>query len=342
MSALAATAGAAAPLLAVEGLQTWFRVEGGTAKSVDGVSFHLNPGETLAIVGESGSGKSVTSLSIMRLIASPPGYIAGGKILFHGRDGTTRDLVTLDEQAMRRVRGNEIGMIFQEPMTSLNPVYTVGEQIGETLRLHQGLGRRAAEARAIDMLAKVGIPDPARRATEYPHQMSGGMRQRVMIAIALACSPALLIADEPTTALDVTIQAQILAIMQQLQAELGMGILFITHNLGVVAEIADRVAVMYAGRVVEEGEVHALFAAPRHPYTRALLASIPRLTEGARDPARRLSSIPGNVPSASALPEGCAFAPRCPLAIEPCRAAVPALEDTGSGHFARCLRWREA
>src|SRR5260221_809585 len=193
MSALAATAGAAAPLLAVEGLKTWFRVEGGTAKSVDGVSFHLNPGETLAIVGESGSGKSVTSLSIMRLIASPPGYIAGGKILFRGRDGTTRDLVTLDEQAMRRVRGNEIGMIFQEPMTSLNPVYTVGEQIGETLRLHQGLDRRAAEARAGDMLAKVGIPHPARRATEYPHQLSGGMRQRVMIAIALACRPALLI-----------------------------------------------------------------------------------------------------------------------------------------------------
>jgi len=332
---------AAEPLLAVEGLRTWFRVEGGVAKSVDDVTFRLHAGETLAVVGESGSGKSVTSLSIMRLIASPPGFIAGGSIRFRGRDDVVRDLVQTDEGTMRRIRGNEIGMIFQEPMTSLNPLFTVGDQIGETLQLHQGLGRRAAKARAIDMLAKVGIADPARRAQEYPHQMSGGMRQRVMIAIALACNPSLLIADEPTTALDVTIQAQILDLIQTLQAELGMSVLFVTHNLGVVAEIADRVVVMYAGRVVEESDVHTLFAAPRHPYTKALMASIPRPEDGARDRTRRLAAIPGTVPSATALPPGCAFAPRCPLAVEACTIAVPALADTGAGHYSRCIRWHE-
>ncbi|HWK44563.1 MAG TPA: ABC transporter ATP-binding protein [Stellaceae bacterium] len=331
----------AEPLLAVEGLRTWFRVEGGIAKSVDDVTFRLHAGETLAVVGESGSGKSVTSLSIMRLIASPPGFIAGGSIRFRGRDAVVRDLVQTGEGVMRRIRGNEIGMIFQEPMTSLNPLFTVGEQIGETVQLHQALGRRAAKARAIDMLAKVGIADPARRAEDYPHQMSGGMRQRVMIAIALACNPSLLIADEPTTALDVTIQAQILDLIENLQAELGMSVLFVTHNLGVVAEIADRVVVMYAGRVVEEGDVHALFDAPRHPYTKALMASIPRPEEGARDRTRRLAAIPGNVPSATALPAGCAFAPRCPLAVEACAAAVPALVDTGDRHYSRCLRWGE-
>jgi len=330
------------PILTVEGLKTWFTVEGGTAKSVDGVSFTLHRGETLAVVGESGSGKSVTSLSIMRLIPEPPGRIVAGTIALVGRDGVTRDLAQLAEPAMRAIRGNEIGMIFQEPMTSLNPVYTVGDQIGEALRRHQGLSKRAAYARAIGMLAKVGIPDPARRAAEYPHRLSGGMRQRVMIAMALACGPAVLIADEPTTALDVTIQAQILDLMRRLQAELGMSILFITHNLGVVAEIADRVAVMYAGRVVEEGDVHAVFATPRHPYTRALLASMPVLTAGARDPSRRLAAIPGQVPSAANLPEGCSFAPRCPLAIGACEAAAPALEDTGDGHLARCIRWRDA
>jgi peptide/nickel transport system ATP-binding protein len=328
---------AAEPLLEVEGLKTWFRIEGGTAKSVDGVSFTLHRGETLAVVGESGSGKSVTSLSIMRLIPEPPGRIVEGTIRLHGRDGVTRDLAQLGEPAMRAIRGNEIGMIFQEPMTSLNPVYTVGDQIGEALRRHQGLSKRAAYDRAVEMLAKVGIPDPARRAAEYPHRLSGGMRQRVMIAMALACGPAVLIADEPTTALDVTIQAQILELMRRLQAELGMSILFITHNLGVVAEIADRVAVMYAGRVVEEGDVHAVFAAPRHPYTRALMASMPVM--GSRD---RLAAIPGQVPSAANLPEGCAFAPRCPLAIDACRTAPPPLEDTGDGHRVRCIRWRDA
>ena len=328
---------AAEPILSIEGLKTWFTVEGGTAKSVDGVSLTLHRGETLAVVGESGSGKSVTSLSIMRLIPEPPGRIVEGTIKLTGRDGVTRDLAQLDEPAMRAIRGNEIGMIFQEPMTSLNPVYTVGDQIGEALRRHQGLGKRAAYERAIEMLTKVGIPDPARRAAEYPHRLSGGMRQRVMIAMALACGPAVLIADEPTTALDVTIQAQILDLMRRLQAELGMSILFITHNLGVVAEIADRVAVMYAGRVVEEGDVHDVFAAPRHPYTRALLASMPVL--GSRE---RLAAIPGQVPSAANLPDGCAFAPRCPLAADACRAAPPPLEDTGDGHRVRCIRWRDA
>jgi len=334
--------GLAEPILTVEGLKTWFTVEGGTAKSVDGVSFTLRRGETLAVVGESGSGKSVTSLSIMRLIPEPPGKIVAGTIMLVGRDGVTRDLAALDEPAMRAIRGNEIGMIFQEPMTSLNPVYTVGDQIGEALRRHQGLTKRVAYERAIDMLTKVGIPDPARRAAEYPHRMSGGMRQRVMIAMALACGPAVLIADEPTTALDVTIQAQILDLMRKLQAELGMSILFITHNLGVVAEIADRVAVMYAGRVVEEGGVHAVFANPRHPYTRALLASMPVLSAGMRDPSRRLAAIPGQVPSAAHLPDGCSFAPRCALAIDACRTAPPPLEDTGDGHLARCIRWRDA
>ena len=333
---------AAEPILSIEGLKTWFTVEGGTAKSVDGVSLTLHRGETLAVVGESGSGKSVTSLSIMRLIPEPPGRIVEGTIRLTGRDGITRDLATLDEPAMRAIRGNEIGMIFQEPMTSLNPVYTVGDQIGEALRRHQGLSKAAAYERAVEMLAKVGIPDPARRAGEYPHRMSGGMRQRVMIAMALACGPAVLIADEPTTALDVTIQAQILDLMRRLQAELGMSILFITHNLGVVAEIADRVAVMYAGRVVEAGGVQAVFAHPRHPYTRALLASMPVLSAGARDPNRRLAAIPGQVPSAANLPDGCSFAPRCPLATDACRAAPPALEDTGDGHLARCIRWRDA
>jgi oligopeptide/dipeptide ABC transporter ATP-binding protein len=329
------------PLLTVAGLKTYFRAEGVTARSVDGVSFRVGQGETLAIVGESGSGKSVTSLSIMRLIASPPGRIEAGRILFRGRDGTVRDLVTIPEREMRSIRGNEIGMIFQEPMTSLNPVYAVGEQIAEAIRLHRGQGHREAERSAVEMLARVGIPDPDRRAREYPHQMSGGMRQRVMIAMALSCRPALLIADEPTTALDVTIQAQILKLMKVLQSEIGMGILFITHNLGVVAEVADRVAVMYAGRVVEEGAVEPVFASPRHPYTRALMASIPRIGAHGRDPGSRLTSISGTVPSSAALPPGCAFAPRCPMASPACKQDVPSLEDTGEGHMSRCIRWRE-
>jgi oligopeptide/dipeptide ABC transporter ATP-binding protein len=329
------------PLLTVDGLKTYFRAGGGTARAVDGVSFRVAPRETLALVGESGSGKSVTSLSIMRLIASPPGRIEAGRILFRGRDNAVRDLATVPEQEMRRIRGNEIGMIFQEPMTSLNPVYSVGEQIAEAIRLHRGHSRHEALRGAVDMLALVGIPNPEQRAHEYPHQMSGGMRQRVMIAIALACMPALLIADEPTTALDVTIQAQILKLVKGLQSEIGMGVLFITHNLGVVAEIADRVAVMYAGRVVEEGAVEPVFASPRHPYTRALMASIPRIGADGRDPANRLTSIPGTVPSSVALPPGCAFAPRCKMASPACERDVPALEDTGEGHMSRCLRWSE-
>ena len=330
-----------APLLTVDGLKTYFHAEGVTARSVDGVSFRLHQGETLAIVGESGSGKSVTSLSIMRLIASPPGRIEAGRILFRGRDGEVRDLATLPEREMRAIRGNEIGMIFQEPMTSLNPVHTTGRQIAEAVRLHRGQTARQAAQSAVEMLARVGIPDAGRRAGEYPHQMSGGMRQRVMIAMALACRPALLIADEPTTALDVTIQAQILKLMQVLQAEIGMGVLFITHNLGVVSEIADRVAVMYAGRVVEEGDVMAVFAAPRHPYTKALMASIPRIGAHRNAAEDRLTSIAGTVPSPSALPPGCAFAPRCPMAVSVCTQDAPPLEDTGDGHMSRCIRWRE-
>ncbi len=327
----------APPLLEVADLKTWFRAEGEVARAVDGVSFTLDRGETLAIVGESGSGKSVTSLSIMRLVPIPPGEIAGGTVRFRGRD-----LLRLSEPEMRQVRGNEIGMIFQEPMSSLNPLLTVGEQIAEVVRLHRGLGRRAARRHAVEMLARVNIPDPERRAAEYPHRLSGGMRQRVMIAMALACHPALLIADEPTTALDVTIQAQILELIRTLQAEMEMSVLFITHNLGVVAQIADRVAVMYAGRIVEQGRVEAVFAAPLHPYTRALLRSIPRVEGGGRDPANRLLSIPGQVPSPAALPRGCSYSPRCPLAEEICRSTMPDIETPRAGHEVRCHHWDAA
>ncbi len=323
-----------APLLAMRDLQTHFRTEDGVVRAVDGVSFHVGRGETVAVVGESGSGKSVTSLSIMRLIP-PPGAIVGGSIVFDGRD-----LLSLSGPQIRSVRGNEIGMIFQEPMTSLNPVKTVGDQIAEAIVLHQKKDRKAARAAATEMLDLVGIPDPARRIDSYPHQMSGGMRQRAMIAMALCCRPKLLIADEPTTALDVTIQAQILDLMRKLQRELGMSILFITHDLGVVAEMADRVVVMYAGRVVEEGDVRDIFARPRMPYTRALMNSIPRLDRvgGRRE---RLQSIPGTVPNLLRPPPGCAFAPRCAYAKPECAAGVPPLEDSGGGHTVRCIRWRE-
>ncbi len=323
------------PLLEVQDLQTLFHAEGEVARAVDGVSFTLGEGETLAIVGESGSGKSVTSLSIMRLVPIPPGEIAAGRVLFRGRD-----LLVLPEAEMRNIRGNDIGMIFQEPMSSLNPLLTVGEQIAEVVRLHQGLGRTAARRRAIEMLARVNIPDPERRAGEYPHRLSGGMRQRVMIAMALACRPALLIADEPTTALDVTIQSQILHLIRALQVEMNMSVLFITHNLGVVAQIADRVAVMYAGRIVEQGDVTTVFSSPLHPYTRALLSSIPRVESSGRDPARRLLSIPGQVPSPSALPPGCSYAPRCPLADEMCRSTMPPIASVLSGHDVRCHHWQ--
>nr|WP_295834237.1 ABC transporter ATP-binding protein [uncultured Azospirillum sp.] len=326
--------------LDIRNLQTHFTADPGVSKAVDGVSFAVRRNETLAVVGESGSGKSVTSLSAMRLIPSPPGIIAGGEILFRGRDGQVRDLARLSERAMRSVRGNEIGMIFQEPMTSLNPVYTVGDQIGEALRYHQGLDRRAARAEALAMLKKVGIPAAERRLDEYPHQMSGGMRQRVMIAMALACRPTLLIADEPTTALDVTIQAQILDLMRRLQEETGTSILFITHNLGVVAEVAHRVVVMYAGRIVEEGDVRSLLKSPRHPYTRGLLACMPHLGQRRGD-GGRLHAIPGSVPSPVNRPPGCTFAPRCPLAEAACTAAEPVLEPVGPDHSARCRRWRD-
>ncbi|QFP76647.1 ABC transporter ATP-binding protein [Deinococcus sp. AJ005] len=331
-------------LLAVKGLKTYFNTDDGVVKSVDGVTFHLNKGETLGVVGESGSGKSVTSLSVMRLIPMPPGEIAGGEILFSGTDGQPRDIVKMSEAEMRKIRGNDIAMIFQEPMTSLNPVYTVGDQIAEAVMLHQDKNRKDAMGVATDMLRFVGIPAPEKRVNEYPHQMSGGMRQRVMIAMALSCNPALLIADEPTTALDVTIQAQILDLMRKLQKDIGMSILFITHNLGVVAEMADRVVVMYGGRVVEEGDVIEIFKAPRHPYTMGLLNSIPRPGVDAHipgQPRKRLEAIPGNVPNPLNLPPGCAFEPRCKFAIPDCAKAVPALEDTGGGHMSRCIRWQE-
>ncbi len=317
-------------LLEITGLQTHFRTPDGINRAVDGVSFHVEAGETLAIVGESGCGKSVTAMSVLRLIPEPPGKIAGS-IRFQGRE-----LLDLTEPEMRRIRGNEISMIFQEPMTSLNPVLTVGRQIGETLRLHQGLGRRAAEARAIEMLQLVGIPEPARRVREYPHQLSGGMRQRVMIAIALACNPKLLIADEPTTALDVTIQAQILGLMRDLKHRVGAAIVLITHDLGVVAEVAERVVVMYAGRKVEEAPVGPLFRTPRHPYTQGLLGSVPKLGSSLIGEETRLSEIPGLVPSLKRRIPGCVFATRCPYATELCRSVAPALETKAPGHIVAC------
>ncbi len=322
-------------LLEVIDLKTYFDTDEGTVKAVDGVSFHLDRGETLAVVGESGSGKSVTSLSVMRLIPTPPGRIAGGQILFEGED-----LVTKSERAMRKIRGNDISMIFQEPMTSLNPVYTVGDQIAEAIVLHQGKSYREAMRMAAEMLDLVGIPEPGKRVKNYPHQMSGGMRQRVMIAMALSCGPKLLIADEPTTALDVTIQAQILDLMRKLQEEIGMSILFITHDLGVVAEIADRAVVMYAGRAVEEADVNSIFAEPLMPYTLGLMNSIPRVDRAAEH-QERLQAIPGNVPNPLNLPEGCAFHPRCRFAQDRCKAAIPPLEDAGNGHQVRCVRWNE-
>jgi len=317
-------------LLEVENLQTHFRTPEGINRAVDGVSFHVDEGETLAIVGESGCGKSVTSMSLMRLIPEPPGKIAGS-IRFRGKD-----LLKLSDQEMRAIRGNDISMIFQEPMTSLNPVLTVGRQIRETLRLHQGLDKEAAEARAIEMLTLVGIPEPARRVSEYPHQFSGGMRQRVMIAISLACSPRLLIADEPTTALDVTIQAQILQLMLDLKRRVGAAVILITHDLGVVAEIAERVMVMYAGRKVEEAPVAELFRTPLHPYTRGLLGAVPRLGSSLTGAARRLAEIPGQVPGLNQRIEGCPFAGRCSLATDLCREVAPGLEEKSRHHLAAC------
>jgi peptide/nickel transport system ATP-binding protein len=323
-------------LLDVDGLKTYFFLRGGILKAVDGVSFRLKPHETLAIVGESGCGKSMTALSLMRLIPDPPGRIVGGSVKL---DGT--DLLTLSERAMRGVRGKDISMIFQEPMTSLNPVMTVGRQIAETLLLHENISHREAMRRAVDILRLVRIPEPEQRLKEYPHQLSGGMRQRVMIAMALACNPKVLIADEPTTALDVTIQAQILDIILDLQKKLGTALILITHDLGVVAETAQRVIVMYAGKKVEETSVEELFARPLHPYTHGLMASIPRLDllRGEADVRkRRLQEIPGIVPALTHLPPGCSFAPRCPFAVDLCRREMPAYEEKRPGHWAACWR----
>ena len=306
-------------------VSTHFFTSDGTVRAVDGVSFSINEGETLAVVGESGCGKSVTSLSIMRLVSWPPGKIVSGQIMYKDSD-----LLTLSEQEMQHIRGNEISMIFQEPMTSLNPVYTVGYQIAEAIMRHQHLSAADAHQKAIEMLKLVGIPDPEQRVNEYPHQLSGGMRQRVMIGMALACNPRLLIADEPTTALDVTVQAQILDLLRTLRDELGMAIMLITHDLGVVAEMAERVVVMYAGQIVEEADVYSLFENPLHPYTEGLLNSIPRM----EDESDKLNVIEGVVPNPIHLPAGCRFSPRCPYADERCKQDSPALQTLGSRRVA--------
>ncbi len=322
-----------AAVLEVDQLHTQFFTPGGIVRAVDGVSYRVGKGETLGVVGESGCGKSVTALSILRLVASPPGRIVDGAIRFEGTN-----LLDLSEREMEAIRGNHISMIFQEPMTSLNPLQTVGRQISESIVLHQGVSRRDAMDRAVEMLRRVHIPEPERRVHAYPHQMSGGMRQRVMIAMALSCNPKVLIADEPTTALDVTIQAQILELMRELRETFGTAIVLITHDMGVVAENADRVVVMYAGRKVEEAPVDALFDTPLHPYTKGLLGSIPTLdappqNNGART---RLNEIKGMVPPLTALPRGCTFAPRCLFATDECHAGYPPLEDHGDGHFVAC------
>jgi peptide/nickel transport system ATP-binding protein len=320
------------PLLSVRDLRAHFATRDGVVRAVDGLSFDVEAGETLAIVGESGCGKSVTSLSILRLLDEPPAKLAGS-VLFGGRD-----LVALDEPRMRELRGNEISMIFQEPMTSLNPLLTIGRQLAEPMIIHQGLGEAKARERAAEMLALVGIPSPERRVKEYPHQLSGGMRQRVMIAIAIACNPKILVADEPTTALDVTIQGQILDLMRDLQARIGSAIILITHDLGVVAEMARRVVVMYAGRKVEDASVEDIFRSPRHPYTRGLLGAVPRLGSSAAgfDARRRLAEIPGAVPSLIAPLAGCAFAGRCAIAREVCGRVAPALRQITADHVAAC------
>jgi peptide/nickel transport system ATP-binding protein len=322
-------------LLHIKGLKTYFDTDDGLVQAVDGVDLTIGHGETVCVVGESGCGKTVTALSVLKLIAMPPGRIAGGEILWRGRD-----LVPLDADAINRIRASEIAVVFQEPMTSLNPVYTIGDQIAEVIQLHQKLSRRAALDRAIEMLSLVQIPNPSRRVHDYPHHFSGGMRQRVMIAMALSCNPKLLIADEPTTALDVTIQAQILDLLQDMKSRLGMSIMLITHAMGVVAEVAQRVAVMYAGKIVEEAGVERLFAVPRHPYTQGLIRSIPRIDLAAtRKP--RLETIAGTVPKLIDPPVGCRFAPRCRLAIDACRRAQPELREIEAGHRVACIRAEE-
>ena len=319
------------PLLQIKGLKTHFATDAGTVRAVDGVDIDVAAGETVGIVGESGCGKTVTAMTVLKLIAMPPGRIVAGRILWQGRD-----LVPLAADDMNRIRSKEIAIVFQEPMTSLNPVYTVGEQIAEVVRRHERVSAKAAADRAVDMLRLVNIPNPSRRAGDYPHQFSGGMRQRVMIAMALSCNPKLLIADEPTTALDVTIQAQILELLADLKSRLGMAIMLITHAMGVVAETTQRVVVMYAGKVIEEAPVEALFAEPKHPYTQGLIRSIPRVDRAAAA-RERLASIPGSVPSLIVPPPGCRFAPRCHLASDACRQAEPPLREIAPGHKVACV-----
>jgi oligopeptide/dipeptide ABC transporter ATP-binding protein len=333
VSAAQGPAATAAPILEIDDLKTHFFAPEGVVRAVDGVSYAVHGGETLGVVGESGCGKSVTALSVLRLVASPPGRIVGGAIRLMGKN-----LLSLSEAEMEKIRGNDISMIFQEPMTSLNPLLTVGRQISEAVVLHQKLSQRDAMNQAIETLRRVHIPEPEQRVRAYPHQLSGGMRQRVMIAMALSCNPKVLIADEPTTALDVTIQAQILDLMRELQDTLGTAIILITHDMGVVAETADRVVVMYAGRKVEEAAVDDLFEHPGHPYTRGLFGSLPNLEVAARSNPRRtrLTEIKGMVPSLADLPQGCSFAPRCAFATEECRAAYPPLRRLRPGHLVAC------
>ncbi len=331
----ATLAAGAEPILEIDGLQTHFFTDDGVVRAVDGVSYTVAKGETLGVVGESGCGKSVTALSILRLVADPPGRIVGGQVRFEGRN-----LLEMSEREMETIRGNDISMIFQEPMTSLNPLFTVGRQISEAISLHQGLGKREASELAVEMLHRVHIPEPSRRVQAYPHQLSGGMRQRVMIAMAMSCNPKILIADEPTTALDVTIQAQILDLMREIQETLGQAIILITHDMGVVAENADRVVVMYAGRMVEEAPVDELFDTPAHPYTLGLLGAIPNLEEAAREDTgrARLNEIKGMVPSLANLPRGCTFAPRCGFATEECRVSYPPLRELRPSHWVACFQ----
>ncbi len=327
-------------LLSIRDLRIHFLTETGVARAADGVSLSVAPGETLVLIGESGAGKSVTGLAVMGLIPRNSGVLIDGRILFRTKSGADHDLLCLRGRALRRIRGDDIAMVFQEPMSSLNPVYTIGNQIADAVRLHQKRSRGDALRVAESMLERLGIPDPRARLNAYPHEISGGMAQRVMIAMALSCRPALLIADEPTTALDVTVQAQLLELIKDLQNEIGMAVLFITHNLGVAAEIADRIAVMYAGRVVEEAPADAIFAAPRMPYTAGLLSSVPRLVLDDRD--MHLAAIPGEVPSPERHPAGCAFHPRCPHMVSGrCDAGIPPLEPCGEARTVRCVRWRE-
>ena len=320
------------PLLDIRGLQTHFSTDNGMVRAVDGVDIAIGRGETVGVVGESGCGKTVTAMSVLKLIAMPPGKIVGGQILWQGRD-----LIPLQNDELDEIRTKEIAMVFQEPMTSLNPVYTIGDQIAEALRRHEKLSRRGALDKTIEMLRLVQIPNAEKRVGDYPHQFSGGMRQRVMIAMALSCSPNLLIADEPTTALDVTIQAQILELLNDMKSRFGMAVMLITHAMGVVAETAQRVVVMYAGRVVEEAPVEQLFANPRHPYTQGLIRSIPHIDRSADKTKKRLEAIPGVVPSLITPPPGCRFAPRCRFAMAACRQAIPQLRDVGGGHKVACI-----